>query len=376
MASSVYIHIPFCASRCYYCDFHTYVTRDPQVVWNYLRALNKEIMKHSFAEIHTIYVGGGTPTFLDEKQMDYFLTMLAKAIPKRAKDVEFTMEANPGTISKEKLRMMKEGGVNRLSYGVQSFHNGLLKKIGRNHTREQSFIAIEEAREAGIENISIDLMFGLPEQTMEILEESLVEAVQLMIPHLSVYSLKVEANTVFAKWQQKGMLTLPDEDTEFMMYQRIIEKLEEAGYHWYEISNFARKGFESKHNQVYWQNREYYGFGAGAHGYLNGTRYANTGSTIKYIKEMNEKDTAIEESEPVDLSQQMEEYMMLGLRMLQGVSREEFYERYGKKLTDVFGDTINEFVKKGLLEWTGNRLRLTREGVYLGNVVFAGFLGD
>lgn len=376
MADAVYIHIPFCENRCYYCDFQTYVTREPQVVWDYLQALEREIVKHSAGEIHTIYVGGGTPTFLDSKQMDYLLTIIDKAFPKRARDLEFTMEANPGTISQEKLRLMKQGGVNRLSYGVQSFHDGLLKKIGRNHTCYESHVAIAEARQAGIENISIDLMFGLPGQSMEILEESLREAFQLEVPHLSVYSLKVEENTVFGKWEKKGTLLLPDEDTEFMMFKHIIAKAEEEGFHWYEISNFAKEGYESKHNQVYWKNREYYGFGAGAHGYLDGVRYANIGSTIKYIKEMNNHNCAIEDSQSVSAMQQMEEFMMLGLRMLQGVSTREFYERYGKELKDVFGSAIDEFVEKGLLEWKDEYLRLTQTGVFLGNNVFAGFLSD
>ncbi|HBI04961.1 MAG TPA: oxygen-independent coproporphyrinogen III oxidase [Paenibacillaceae bacterium] len=376
MANAVYIHIPFCMNRCFYCDFHTYVTREPQVVWNYLQALEKEIGKHSAGEIHTIYVGGGTPTFLDVKQMDYLLSIIEKAFPKRGKELEFTMEANPGTIDQEKLRLMKQGGVNRLSYGVQSFHDGLLKKIGRNHSRNQSYLAIEEARKAGIENISIDLMFGLPDQTMEMLEESLREAFQLKIPHLSVYSLKVEENTVFSKWERKGTLSLPDEDTEFMMFKQIIARAEEEGFHWYEISNFARNGYESKHNQVYWENREYYGFGAGAHGYLDGVRYANIGSTMKYIKEMKDKNSAIEQSQRVSIMEQMEEFMMLGLRMLRGVSPREFHERYGKELKDTFGSPIDEFVTKGLLEWKDESLRLTRNGVFLGNNVFAGFLSD
>lgn len=376
MANAVYIHIPFCRYRCYYCDFHTYVTRESQVVWNYLRALEKEIEKHSAGEIHTIYVGGGTPTFLDVKQMEYFLSMINKAFPKRSIDLEFTMEANPGTISKDKLQLMKQGGVNRLSYGVQTFNDDLLNKIGRSHTREESFKAIEEARQAGIENISIDLMFGLPGQSMEMLDESLKEAFKLNIPHLSVYSLKVEENTVFSKWERQGTLSLPDEDTEFIMFERIITKAEEEGFHWYEISNFARNGYESKHNQVYWKNKEYYGFGAGAHGYLHGIRYANIGSTMKYIKEMNNKNSGIEESQPVNSMQKMEEFVILGLRLSQGVSAREFQKRYGKELHEVFGPPINEFVAKGLLEWKDDRLRLTRSGVYLGNNVFAGFLSD
>lgn len=374
MADAVYIHIPFCANRCYYCDFQTYVTRNPQVVWDYLRSLEKEISNYSLGEIQTLYVGGGTPTFLEHRQMEFLLSVLDQAFPKRGENLEFTMEANPGTTDLSKLRLMKEGGVNRLSYGVQSFDDGLLGKIGRIHNRRQAFTAIEEARQAGITNLSIDLMFGLPEQTIEQFNESLTHALKLDIPHISAYSLKIEENTVFSKWEQKGRLSLPDEDTEIKMYELLIRKTEEQGYHWYEISNFAKHGFESRHNQVYWENKEYYGFGAGAHGYIHGHRYANYGSALKYSKEMVLNGDAVEESHPLSAMEQMEDYMILGLRLRRGVSSDDFYRRYQKKMTDVFADSIKKYIEEDLLAWDGDRLYLTKRGVFLGNEVFAGFL--
>ncbi|MBN6186213.1 oxygen-independent coproporphyrinogen III oxidase [Aneurinibacillus sp. BA2021] len=378
MTKAVYIHIPFCTNKCYYCDFNSYVTKNPQLVWDYLAALNKEMEKtvRRFppGEIQTIFVGGGTPTFLDAKQMEYFLETVARHFPQRSAEIEFTMEANPGTTDVEKLSIMKAGGVNRISFGVQSFDDELLKKIGRIHDSAQVFRSLENAKKIGFENLSIDLIFGLPDQTVARFQETLDQAFALDLPHFSSYSLKVEENTLFHTLYEKDQLPLPTEDEEVAMYERLMEQMERHGYRQYEISNFARPGFESRHNMTYWRNDYYYGIGAGAHGYVNGTRHVNAGPLAQYMQ-LAEKDLPRVEQFAVTRMEAMEDHMIMGLRMMQGVSASDFSERYGTTLQAQFCPVIDELVELGLLAWTQNRLHLTKRGVPLGNEVFARFLG-
>lgn len=279
---SVYIHIPFCTNKCYYCDFNSFVTNNPQLVWDYLDALQKE-MEITFARqpldmVKTIFVGGGTPTFLNHEQMRHFLEMVQTHLGKYVtSDLEFTMEANPGTTDREKLALMHSLGVNRLSFGVQSFSNELLKRLGRIHDTDDVYRSIDNALAIGFTNLSIDLMFGLPDQTEEIFRETLDRALQLPTTHFSAYSLKVEENTLFHTLYQKDQLPLPTEDTELNMYLLLIEQMERQGYPQYEISNFAKPEYESRHNKTYWLNNEYYGLGAGAHGYVDQERHVNAG---------------------------------------------------------------------------------------------------
>jgi oxygen-independent coproporphyrinogen-3 oxidase len=348
-------------------------------VWDYLEALKKE-MKLTFCEtpperIKTIFVGGGTPTFLDAEQMRFFLATVQENLGGVLDaELEFTMEANPGTTDREKLHVMKSYGVNRISFGAQSFDDELLKRIGRIHDSAAIAKSIENARLEGFENLSIDLMFGLPDQTMEKFSETLDRAFELPTTHFSAYSLKVEENTLFHTLYQKDQLPLPTEETELAMYLMLIERMEQQGYSMYEISNFAKPGFESKHNQTYWHNEAYYGLGAGAHGYAGGIRHVNAGPLAIYLQKSATGLPRVEQFAVVR-TEQMEEQMILGLRLRKGVSIRGFEDRFGETLDKVFGTVIEAEKAKGMLEEVDGHLRLTKQALPLGNEVFARFLG-
>ena len=377
MVKGAYIHIPFCDHICYYCDFNKYFLKN-QPVNEYLAALDKEIAqaveKTKPMPLQTIFVGGGTPTALDEKQMAYFLERVRWHLNPNGKVMEWTMEANPENMNKDKLLLMNEAGVNRLSIGVQTFNDHLLKSIGRAHDRLTVHKAIEEARRAGFQNLSIDLMFGLPEQTKEDLISSLNEAIALDPEHISIYSLQVEPRTIFYHRMKKGTLKLPDQDLEADMYEFIIDFLEAHGYKQYEISNFAKPGYESRHNLLYWDNEEYYGFGAGAHGYINGERVVNAGAVKGYIRRVEETGHAIVESHPVTRQERIEEELFLGLRKLSGVSKDHFYMKFGQSLHDIYDKQLQFLKNKGWIVEDDEKISLTREGLLLGNEVFQEFL--
>jgi len=376
-AQAVYIHIPFCRQKCHYCDFNTYAVQG-QPVDEYLDALEREmertVEQHPPGEIRSIFIGGGTPTILDARQMERLLDAVARHFPRRSADCEFTVEANPGTADLEKLEVMRAGGVNRLSFGAQAFQDRLLVSLGRIHGAEDVPASVELARRAGFSNISIDLMFGLPRQTMADFEESLERALGLDLTHLSAYSLKVEENTLFHTLYERGELPLPGEDTELGMYLALIDRLTNAGYRHYEISNFALPDRESVHNMAYWRCLGYYGLGAGAHGYLGGVRHANIRGVREYIRAARER-LPVEELHEVDDREAMEDFMMLGLRLMEGVSPADFRERFGTDLEAVFARELDDLVRKGLLEFAGGRFRLTRRAIPVANEVFARFVG-
>lgn len=374
--TAVYIHIPFCQHRCYYCDFNTYALQG-QPVDAYLAALERE-MERTVAEtppelIETIFIGGGTPTVLEPEQLKRLFGAISRCFPDRADNLEFTMEANPGTVDPRKLEVMREGGVNRISFGVQSFDNRLLQEIGRIHRTDDVYRSVEEARKAGFDNLSIDLMFGLPRQTLRQVKDSVARALELNLEHYSLYSLKVEENTLFYTLYQKGKLPLPDEEEEAEMYETIIDTLSAAGYVHYEVSNFARPGYESRHNMQYWMNRCYYGIGAGAHGYVGGVRRENIRGVRDYIAAA-EKGLPVAEQAVVSEPEAMEDFMMVGLRLLRGVSNEQFEEQFGRRMEDVFGEELESLLSQGLLERTMDGYRLTRRGLFLGNEVFSRFI--
>ncbi len=375
---SVYIHIPFCTNKCFYCDFNSFVTSNPQVVRDYLEALKLE-MKRTFEEIQpetieTIFVGGGTPSYLNLEQMRFFLESVEKSLGSYlSSNWEFTMEANPGTTDLEKLKLMRSFGVNRLSFGVQSFDDDLLKRIGRIHDVPDVYRSIDNAVTAGFSNISVDLMFGLPDQTLEQFRASIEKAMQLPITHISSYGLKVEENTVFHSLYQKGQLPLPAEETELAMYLLLIELLEQHGFKQYEISNFAKPGMESRHNCTYWLNHDYYGLGAGAHGYVNGVRHVNAGPLAKYV-EMAQSGLPRVEEFTVEPAEAMEDQLILGLRLIQGVDLARFERRFGRTVEQEFGEIVKEEIAKGMLAEQDGYLRLTKTALPLGNEVFARFL--
>lgn len=376
--TALYVHIPFCKHKCHYCDFNTYAVQG-QPVDDYLDALEQEMQRtvHQIppAEMETIFVGGGTPTILNQEQMTRFLTSLQTYFPHRLADYEFTMEANPGTVDKHKLEVMRAGGVNRLSFGVQSFDNRLLHGLGRIHDRDQVYESIRLAKQAGFDNISIDLMFGLPGQTLDHMTESLERALELDLQHYSLYSLKIEEHTLFHTLYERGELPLPDEEEEVQMYEWIMNTLKQAGYVQYEISNFAKPGYESMHNQKYWLNHSYYGLGAGAHGYVQGIRHVNVKAVKDYIMKAQEALPVLEKNE-VSEAEAMEDFMMVGLRLLRGVRREDFFAQFQQELEDVFATPLRTLMEQGLLERTAEGFRLTERGVWLGNEVFASFLTD
>lgn len=372
----VYIHIPFCTNKCHYCDFNSYVLKG-QPVMDYLDALEREmeltVKQYPPTEIETIFVGGGTPTVLLPDQMEHFLKLVAAYFPSSNPQLEFTMEANPGTTDEEKLAAMKAGGVNRISFGVQSFNNDLLAAIGRIHNTDDVYRSIENAKKVGFRNLSIDLMFGLPKQTVDIMQATLDEALALDLQHYSIYSLKVEENTLFHTLFNKNQLPLPTEDEEVDMFLLIMKRLNEAGYGQYEISNFAKPGYESKHNSMYWRNQPYYGLGAGAHGYMNGYRHVNVKGVQPYI-DATLQELPVTERFEVSRKEAMEDFMMVGLRLLQGVRGEDFVAQFGITIESVFAPTIERLLNLKLLDRTAEGYRLSEQGILLGNEVFGAFI--
>ncbi|NLY78844.1 MAG: radical SAM family heme chaperone HemW, partial [Lysinibacillus sp.] len=280
----------------------------------------------------------------------------------------------PDELTEEKLQALKYGGVNRLSLGVQSFDSELLKKLGRTHSNAHVYKTIESAKNIGFENISIDLMYGLPGQTVEQWENTLELALALNLPHYSAYSLIVEPKTVFYIQYTKGKLPLPTEDNEAIMYELLMDKMNASGLVQYEISNFAKKGYESVHNKIYWDNDEYAGFGAGSHGYLKGIRYSNHGPIKKYIQSIENGELPIRASHRVTANEKCEEEMFLGLRKNEGVSFQSFEEKMGISLKEKYGDIINRLISEGLLMADDVSVKLTKKGRFLGNEVFQQFL--
>lgn len=375
---AVYIHIPFCTNKCFYCDFNSYVLKD-QPVMDYLRALDKEmeltVQANPPGRIKSIFVGGGTPTVLKPNEMEYFLESVKRHFPEWSDSIEFSMEANPGTTDLEKLSVMRQGGVNRISFGVQAFQNTLLTGIGRIHDTDDVYRSLDNARRAGFDNMSIDLMFGLPNQTLDMLAESVDKALELELPHYSIYSLKVEENTLFHTMYQRNQLPLPDEEDELNMYLLLMERMKAAGYKQYEISNFAKPGFESRHNMTYWRNEDYYGLGAGAHGYVGRQRHVNIKGVNPYNEAANKGLPRLESFE-ISREEAMEDFLMVGLRVLDGVSRSRFREQFGISMEEVFAGPLNKMVGAGLLDATEDGYKLSSKGILFGNDVFGEFIGS
>ncbi|EMF0394424.1 oxygen-independent coproporphyrinogen III oxidase [Enterococcus hirae] len=373
---SAYIHIPFCEHICYYCDFNK-VFLEGQPVDEYVEMLLKEmeitLEQHPVKELETLYVGGGTPTSLTAVQLDRLLAGAREILPfKEGK--EFTVEANPGDLTKEKLQVMKNYGVNRLSMGVQTFDNRLLKKIGRKHTAEDVYQTMRFLEEENFTNVSIDLIYALPGQTLEGYRETLNQALALDLPHYSLYSLILENKTMFMNWVRQGRLELPDQETETRMFEETIQAMEKKGRHQYEISNFGLEGHESKHNLMYWNNDHYFGFGAGASGYLGNKRYRNKGPIQHYLRPLRAGELPVLETEVLLRENQIEEEMFLGLRKKIGISKQHFYERYQQTIESLYSKVLTDLEKEGLLVNESDRIYLTPKGTFLGNEVFERFL--
>ncbi|WP_019154576.1 radical SAM family heme chaperone HemW [Robertmurraya massiliosenegalensis] len=377
MSKAAYIHIPFCEHICHYCDFNK-VFLQGQPVDQYIGFMKKEmeltIQEAPTSHLRSIFVGGGTPTALNEQQLETLCQGIRDILSFNS-ETEFTFEANPGDLSKEKLQILYDAGVNRLSFGVQTFNDELLERIGRVHRAKDVFKSIEHAKQAGFKNISVDLIYSLPGQTLADFKETLHTSFSLDIQHYSGYSLIIEPKTVFYNLMRKGRLPLPGEDTEAAMYEELMEQMDKHGYHQYEISNFALPGYESQHNLTYWNNDEYYGFGAGAHSYVNGRRRSNYGPLKKYMDPLKQGQfPTLEETKPTK-AEKMEEEMFLGLRKNEGVSIPRFIKRYEVSPLDLFANEMAVLTEKKLIIVENNFIRLTKKGRFLGNEVFQSFLG-
>ncbi|KMT21638.1 radical SAM family heme chaperone HemW [Clostridium cylindrosporum] len=364
---SLYIHIPFCARKCLYCDFNSYENRELED--EYIKALLEEISTVSEYKFKTIFIGGGTPTILSIQNLELLLKSLEKFSP-----VEFSVECNPGTLTKDNLSIMKKYGVNRLSIGLQSTNDKILKSLGRIHNFNEFLDGYNMAREVGFDNINIDLMFAVPNQRFEDFKESLEIVTNLNPEHISAYSLIVEEGTPFYAMQEKGKLEVVDEDVEREMYDYLIDYLQSKGYKWYEISNFAKDKFECSHNKCYWKCEEYIGVGAGAHSYIDNKRFSNAYSVNNYIKYINLEESPIESEEIIDESSAIEEFMFLGLRLIDGISKLEFEKRFKKPIYSIYSDQINSLKDKGLIIEDGDKIMLSRKGVNLSNSVFVEFI--
>ena len=377
-STSAYIHIPFCEHICYYCDFNK-VFLEGQPVDEYIQSLLTEIRltleKHPTKVSETIYIGGGTPTSLTAKQLDVLLTGIHRYLPTHTTK-EFTVEANPGDLTAEKLDVFKAHGVNRLSMGVQTFDDRLLKKIGRKHSVQDVYDTIKLLEKKQFDNISIDLIYALPGQTLESFRDTLTKALAFDLPHYSMYSLILENKTMFMNWVRQGRLELPTQEAETQMFEEAIIAMAQSGHHQYEISNFAKKGKESMHNLVYWDNEHYFGFGAGASGYLDQKRYKNYGPIQHYMKPLKEQRLPIFETEEISRANQIEEEMFLGLRKIEGVSLRRFEEKFNQKLTTVYQSVIDELQQQQLAVLEEDYFRLTPKGLFIGNDVFEKFLLD
>lgn len=367
---AAYVHIPFCSHICYYCDFAK-VLMTGQPVEDYIDELLKEYDSYGISSLQTLYIGGGTPSVLPADQLEKLLTHLTKNLDLEELE-EFTVEANPSDLTDEVLTVLAHSPVNRISLGVQSFDDKLLKKIGRTHTEAQVYSSIERLRAAGFENITIDLIYGLPNQTMEMVKRDVQKFLELDLPHVALYSLILEDHTVFMNRQRRGRLRLPSDDRNADMYEYIIETLTAKGYSHYEVSNFGKIGYESKHNMTYWDNAEYYGVGAGASGYLEGIRYKNHGPVHHYLREENKRVN----EEVLTRKQRIEEEMFLGLRKKNGVSIERFHKKFGQTLEEVYGTIIEELTFQKMLFEADGRIQMTEKGFELGNEVFERFLLD
>lgn len=408
--TSIYIHIPFCKHRCAYCDFNTYAGQEDSIP-AYVNALINEInyvgQRAEQMNIHTVFFGGGTPSLLSALQFDSILKALRSAFTLTA-DAEISIEANPGTISPEKLTAIREAGINRISFGVQSANTEELRMLERIHDFFTVIDAVSTARKAGFDNLNLDLIYGLPEQTLASWQTTLQRIVDLHPEHISAYALTLEHGTPFGHWSSKGLLPLPDPDLAAEMYEYAEEFLEANGYVHYEISNWAKKdntegrmqnaesnssftihhsSFVCRHNLQYWHSLPYLAFGAGAHGYANGYRYSNALRIKTYIERLLHPSSFIIQPFPLSpatvnqhkqsLKDDMSEYMLNNLRLTNvGVAESDFRLRFGSGLLDVYPKEIDELVKNGLLEYakTSEVYRLTKRGRLLGNQVFVKFV--
>lgn len=376
----IYIHIPFCKQKCYYCDFVSYANKEEKIQ-EYIECLQKEIemesekYKNEEYEITTIYIGGGTPSFIDASYIERIINTI-KQNYKLYENPEITIEVNPGTINEEKIRKYKDIEINRISIGLQTTKDNLLKQIGRIHTYEEFLNCYKIVKKIEIDNINVDLMLGLPNQTLEDLKESLIEVINLKPNHISLYSLILEENTILEKMVNRKELDLPSEDIERNMYWETKKILEQNGYIHYEISNFSKKGYESKHNLNCWNQKEYLGFGVAAHSYIKNKRYYNTNNIEEYIKNVQNGKILNNRTicEIQNKIEEQKEYMLLGLRKIQGLDIQEFKNKFIDNPIYIFHKELEKLVKEELIEVDLNQIKLTSKGLDFANLVWEEFI--
>jgi len=367
--TALYIHIPFCMQKCFYCDFPSYAKKDG-LIHDYIVALCKEIKeKCNEYKIRSLFIGGGTPTYLEEAELEILMGTIKKLnfIP----NAEKSIECNPGTVNEKKFRIIKNGGINRLSFGLQTTQDELLKSIGRIHNFEEFKRNYFLAREIGFNNINVDMMFGLPKQGVKDWIKSLEEVVKLNPEHISAYSLIIEEGTAFYKLYEEDKLSLPQEEEEREMYGKGRKFLIESGYHQYEISNYAKEGKECFHNKIYWRCEDYIGVGASASSYIENKRIKNLNNLEEYIKKANRDEKATEEEHENTDNDNMEEFMFMGLRMIEGIEEKEFKNRFGLEVYDLYKNVIDKNIKRGLLIRKGGKIYLSQVGIELSNVVMS-----
>lgn len=381
---SLYLHIPFCKVRCAYCDFNTYAGLDDQIR-PYVQALAAEVRGVGAAAArpaaHTVFFGGGTPSLLPLNDLAMVLTALSDSFA-LTPDAEITLEANPGTVSRAYLEGLRELGVNRLSFGVQSSHPHELRLLDRLHLFGDAAQAVSWARSAGFDDVNLDLIFALPHQTLDLWRQTVERTLGLGPDHVSAYALSLEHGTPMRAWVHRGLLPMPDPDLAADMYLLADELLMRNGFVQYEISNWSRPGHACRHNLQYWRNLPYLGFGAGAHGYAHGQRYSNVLAPSAYIERLNAGSPttfplspALQQSTTIERDDEIGETMMMGLRLTEeGVALAAFAQRFGQPLDERFGREIRQLTARGLVEITDGRLRLTRDGRLLGNQVFREFV--
>lgn len=375
---AIYVHIPFCLKKCYYCDFISYPVHGSPVE-AYCRALLDEgsmyqrFLSGSQKEVNSIYIGGGTPTCLPALDLVKIVAGLKNLFPVR-KNGEITVECNPGTVNEKYLFQLKQVGVNRLSIGAQVFDNKLLWEMGRVHGSDDIKKTVFDARDAGFDNISLDLIYGLPNQNIEQWSDTLAQALALPITHLSIYGLKLSEESLWGKSYQEGSLILPDEDISQEMQELAMDYLNAHGFNHYEIANFALPGFFSSHNRVYWKNNNYLGLGLAASSHWSNTRQTNCTTFLNYIEEIKKGNFPVSDWEVLERETEMAETIFLGLRLLAGLDLETFKQRYGVDLEKKYQTQINKLYRLGLLERFHDRIRLTKNGIFLANEVFIEFL--
>jgi oxygen-independent coproporphyrinogen-3 oxidase len=369
---TLYIHVPFCIQKCGYCDFNAYLYR-ATAAHAYVAALRQEIVhaaKRSWAGygVPAVYVGGGTPSTLPPADLTALLRLIHSSFPLQA-EAEITVEADPGTIDLAGLEALRAGGFNRISIGVQAFDDRLLRRLDRRHSAADARRALAWARRAGFTDLNLDLMFGLPEQTLAAWEVSLQEAIVFAPAHVSVYGLTIEERTPFYRRQQRGQLVLPDEEAQAVMFERAEQILTAAGYLHYEISNYAVPGWRSRHNLHYWRHGEYLGFGAGAHTYLHGYRWENERLPSRYLSAIAARGEASCQPEHIDAERRVHEGLMVGLRLREGIDLASFAIVYGLRLDTAYAKPITQLAEAGYVELTAGCLRLTDRGRLVADAV-------